>query len=81
MFEIQAIVRSPSAIAGTYRLVTVKHNDAGTSQTVQQGRFDLPNGGERQLSTTLLEAASKGHVTASLMLGTDQGEVLCSFPK
>lgn len=81
MFVLRAVVRSPDAIAGSYRLALTKRNAGGTSQTIQQGQFDLRAGGESSLATTALEAAAEGHVTASLTLETDRGNVRCRFPE
>jgi hypothetical protein len=81
MFVVKVTVRSPSAISGAYRLAATKRNEGGTSQTIQQGQFDLPQGGERQISAIAFEAAAAGHVTVSTRLNTDQGDVSCSFPE
>jgi hypothetical protein len=81
MFKVTAIVRSQSAVSGSFRLVATKRNDGGTSQTVQQGQFDLTQGGEQEISATAFEAAAEGHVTVGLRLKTDRGDVSCSFPK
>ncbi|TXI03179.1 MAG: hypothetical protein E6Q76_14135 [Rhizobium sp.] len=78
---VQAIAKSASAASGTYKLVLVKHSSSGTSQSIQQGNFDLQPGSEGLLATTVVDAPSNKDLTAKLLVETDRGVSQCGLPQ
>lgn len=78
---VQAIARSEAAVSGSYRLVLVKHSAAGTSQSIQQGSFDLQPGSDGLLAATMVDAADQTELTARLLIETDRGTSRCGLPE
>ncbi|WP_412066560.1 curli-like amyloid fiber formation chaperone CsgH [Rhizobium sp. SYY.PMSO] len=81
LLVVQAIAKSPSAVSGTYRLVLVKHGASGTSQSIQQGNFDLQPGSDGLLATTVVDAPANTELTARLLVETDRGVSQCGLPQ
>jgi hypothetical protein len=81
MFIIQPIASSTVPDSGRYTLELAKSNSGGISRTVQQGDFSLRPGSETVLSTTALEEAAEGHVSARLTVKSKRGVSTCVFPQ
>jgi len=78
--RLESIVKAAGPLAGSYRLVVEKTNDAGTSRNAGYGRFDLETGGEKVLSTTVVDHEKDGDAVASLSLQWKDGEKSCHYP-
>ncbi|MFJ6324278.1 MULTISPECIES: curli-like amyloid fiber formation chaperone CsgH [unclassified Rhizobium] len=76
---VQVIGKSTTAASGTYRLVLLTHGAGGTSESVQQGSFDLQPGSDRILATTMVAVADKVDVSARLQIETDRGASQCGL--
>lgn len=78
---VQASVKSATAVSGTYRLVLIKRNASGTSQSIQQGKFDLQPGSDGLLATTVVGAPANTELSAKLLVETDRGVSQCGLPQ
>jgi len=80
-FVLRAIARSDVPISGTYRLVLIKHDTAGTSHSLQQGSFDLQPGSDSILATTMVDAGDESELIAKLLIETERGVSQCELPE
>jgi hypothetical protein len=78
---VRAIAKSVVVVSGTYRLVLIKHSAAGTSQSIQQGSFQLQPGLDNILATTMVDAGNQVELSARLLIETDRGTSQCGLPE
>lgn len=81
LFIVGAIASSGFPDTGRYTLEMSKKNSGGISRNMQQGDFSIQPGLETVLSTTAMEAAAEGHVSARLTLKSKRGVSTCTFPQ
>jgi len=78
---VQVIAKSTTVASGTYRLVLLTHGAGGSSESVQQGSFDLEPGSDRILATTMVAVSDKVEMSARLQIETDRGVSQCGLPE
>jgi len=78
--RLESVVRTTGPLAGDYTLLVDKRNAAGSSQNSNSGSFELLAGGEKILSTIVVDHEREGDVRALLSLKWVGGEKSCQYP-
>jgi len=78
--RLEAVIRSDTAVTGSYSFIVAKHSPTGSSNNTQSGDFALSHGPEKVLTTLVLDRSAVGNYRAELSLQSDRGSFTCTSP-